>query len=287
MNGPPLVRPPAAARARPRSRPAAPARPTRPAADPRILARRVEVLRSEGRRRLRRVLWGLGAVGLLGAAAASTQTPLLDVDRVEVVGVARLPAGDVLAAAADAGAGEGAALVDVDTDAVARALEALPGVAEATVRRDWPGTVAVEVVERVPVAAVTSADGAALVAADGIVVDVVDAPPAGLPVLQARLPALEPGAVVDAPELLAVAAALPPELAGRVAAVVASAGAEGTVELRLAEGGVARLGPPAELGAKLVAVVTVLDQVDLACLAILDVRVPSAPAVTRHGRCAP
>ena len=95
----------------------------------------------------------------------------------------------------------------------------------------------------------------------------------------------EAGAHIDAPELLAVAAALPEEVRAAVAAVRA-APAEGEVDLRLTGGGIARLGPTTGLGAKLVAVATVLEQVDLTCLATIDVRVPSAPAVTRAPGCA-
>jgi hypothetical protein len=53
----------------------------------------------------------------------------------------------------------------------------------------------------------------------------------------------------------------------------------------LAGGGVARLGPTTALGSKLVAVATVLGQVDLSCLATIDARVPSAPVVTRQPGC--
>ena len=99
---------------------------------------------------------------------------------------------------------------------------------------------------------------------------------------------LEPGAVLEAPELLAVAAALPAELVPAVAEV-RTGEADGEVQLGLVDGGVARLGPVAggggELGDKIVAVVTVLAQVDTGCLAVLDVRVPSAPAVTRSAGC--
>jgi hypothetical protein len=42
-----------------------------------------------------------------------------------------------------------------------------------------------------------------------------------------------------------------------------------------------RLGPPDKLEEKLVAVETVLGQVDLSRLAVLDVRVPASPAITR------
>ncbi|HET7652004.1 MAG TPA: hypothetical protein VFK42_03140, partial [Acidimicrobiales bacterium] len=58
-------------------------------------------------------------------------------------------------------------------------------------------------------------------------------------------------------------------------------------ELRLAgakpgvSGGVVRFGPPDQIREKLLAVFTVLDHVDLRDLAVLDVRVPSAPVSTR------
>jgi hypothetical protein len=45
------------------------------------------------------------------------------------------------------------------------------------------------------------------------------------------------------------------------------------------------LGPHDELDAKLLAVRTVLTQVDLACPATIDVRVPSVPVLTRAGNC--
>lgn len=276
MTGPPLVRPPAIVAPRP-----APA-PTPPRTDPRILARRIAVRRSEGRRRLRRLLWFGAGLAAVAAAVGATRTPLLDVDHVEVTGARRIGIDEVLGAATVAGAELGAPLTDVDEGAVERALEALPPIADASVHRSWPGTIDVEIVERTPVAAYTEDGATAVLAADGVVIEVVAAPPAGLPVLAGTDVDLEPGAVVDAPDLLAVAAALPPQVAGSVTAVAAD-GDE--VELVLGDGGVARLGPAVEIGAKLVAVATVLEQVDLDCLATVDVRVPSAPAVTRTPGC--
>lgn len=252
--------------------------------DPRIQARRIAVRRSEGRRRLRRLLWVGVVLTVVAAAAGSTRTALLDVDHVRVEGARLVGVDDVLEAAAAAGAGRGDPLADLDLGAVERAVASLPAVAEVRVERRWPGTVVLAVVERQPVASVAAGEGAtAVVAADGVVVDVLDAAPSGLPVLEVAGGTLEPGRVLDAPALLAVAAAMPAEVAAAVAAVAPAD--DGAVELRLADGGRARLGPPEELGAKLVAVATVLEQVELACLAVLDVRVPSAPAVTRRPGC--
>jgi hypothetical protein len=44
----------------------------------------------------------------------------------------------------------------------------------------------------------------------------------------------------------------------------------------------AHLGPPDQLARKWLALLTVLDQVDLAGATVIDVRVPNAPAVTRR-----
>jgi cell division protein FtsQ len=271
---PPLVRPAAAPGVR---------APARPRADPRIVARRVAVRRSEGRRRLRRLLWCVGVVAVVGLGLGATRTALLDVDRVEVDGAERVPVELVLDAARTGGASAGVPLTDVDEKGIERAVERLPGVAHADVGRSWRGTLTVAIIERTPVATLTEGHVTAVVAADGVVTALVPSPPPGLPVLAGTDVDLEPGAVVDAPDLLAVAAALPPEVAAAVSAVASAH--RGEVELVLGDGGVARLGPAVEIGAKLVAVATVLEQVDLTCLATLDVRVPSAPAVTRTPGC--
>jgi hypothetical protein len=65
----------------------------------------------------------------------------------------------------------------------------------------------------------------------------------------------------------------------RVAGVAAAEG--GQLELRLNPAGVVRLGPPDQLAEKMLATQTVLAQVDLTGLAVLDVRVPASPAITR------
>ena len=68
-------------------------------------------------------------------------------------------------------------------------------------------------------------------------------------------------------------------MAQRVAGIAAADG--GQVELRLKPSGIVRLGPPDQLAQKMLATQTVLTQVDLTRLAVLDVRVPASPAITR------
>jgi cell division protein FtsQ len=264
--------------------------------DPRIASRRDAVRHDEGRRRARRIAVVAGTVVTVAAAAGMTRTPALDLDAVEVVGATRTPTEVVLATVADAGVVRGTAMTDLDVAVAEDALAELPWVLDASVRRVWPGTVRIDVRERVAAAAVTTADGVVLVAADGTVLDdlVVDDialdDSALVAVTEVPDPPAPGGVVGEATRpLLAVAAALPTTLRPMVAAV--APGAAGGVDLVLAasagvpDGVRVALGAAADPGAAFVAVATVLDQVDLTCLASIDVRVPSAPVLTRGPAC--
>ena len=246
--------------------------------DPRFRQRLIEVRRNEGRRRLR-VLLVLGAfLGVALVGWAFTRSPLLDVDHIRVTGTVHTAPADITAAS---GVHDGMAMFDVATgDAVAR-LGAVPWIMRASVERHWPSTVTIAVVERVPVAGVPAKSGVAIVDRTGRVLALAPAAPQGLPVLLGLPPAGPPTSRVGgrSQDLLAVALAMPPPVSQRVTAVVATDG--GQVELRLTPSGVVRLGPPGQLAEKMLATQTVLTQVDLARLAVLDVRVPASPAITR------
>lgn len=254
--------------------------------DPRMVARRIAVRRSEGRRRLHRLIGVAATAAAVATVVLSTRTALLDVDHVVVRGADADVVASVVEAASRAGASTGTPLLDVDPGRVARAVESVPAIADASVARRWPATIIVQVTPRIPVAVI----GGALVAADGVVVAVGTlgtAPPSTVPLvaLDGVTAPASAGERIDAPDLLTVAALLPDEVRDHVAAVGVGS-AEGEVDLRLVGGGIARLGPTTGLGSKLVAVATVLEQVDLTCLATIDARVPSAPSVTRAAGCA-
>ena len=246
--------------------------------DPRFRQRLIEVRRLEGRRRLRVVLIlaGFLVAGLL--AWATARSPLLDVDHLRVTGAVHATPTSISAAS---GVHTGMAMVDVDEGGAVRRLQALPWVLRAQVGRRWPASVTINVVERVPVAGVPAQAGVAVVDRTGRVVTVGPAPPPGLPVLLGLPPAGPAGTRIGgrAADLLAVAQAMPPQVTQRVAGVAAAEG--GQVELRLKPSGVVRLGPPDQLAEKMLATQTVLTQVDLTRLAVLDVRVPASPAITR------
>jgi cell division protein FtsQ len=246
--------------------------------DPRIRRRRIEVKRSQGRRRLRLLLLGTGVIGLSAGGWGATRSPLLDVDHIRVVGASRTPAGAVVEAA---GVRRHQAMVDVDVQASSARVKSLPWVDEAHVHRLWPGGVVISVTERRPVA-VTSADGATWAVLDpsGRVLDVASSAPPGLMSIEGltELPA-PGGTAARAKAPLSLLAALTPALRARTAAVVLAPG--GQVELKLNPRGIVRLGPPDQLEAKVRAAETVLASVDLRNLAVLDVRLPASPVLTR------
>jgi hypothetical protein len=103
--------------------------------------------------------------------------------------------------------------------------------------------------------------------------------------LLANVPVPGPaGSVIDvsASDALAVARVMPASLRPKVSTVVAEA--DGVV-LRLVAGGVVRLGPATDLDPKLRAADTVLTEVDMTNLCAVDVRVASAPSLTRGKSC--
>lgn len=249
--------------------------------DPRIRARRIEVQRSAGRRRLQR-LADLGILALVGAAfAGALWSPLLDVDAVEVRGADRTTPERVAAAAA---VGPGDQLVSVDLREAGERVVELPWVERATLRRQLDGTVAIDVVERVAVAAVGAGEQAQLVDATGRVLgDAAASPDVGPMIELTGIDApLVPGAHLPAAADAALA------LAERVAAV--APGAVTTLDVSsltgtLAQGGTVRFGATAALGQTASALRTALAQVDLACLALLDLRSPDHVVLTREDGC--
>ena len=252
--------------------------------DPRMRSRRIGVRRDAGRRRLRRLTLALAVVALVVAALVATRTPLLDVDRVTVDGTERTSVEDVRDAA---GVRLGEPLLSVDLGAVASRIEELPWVESANVQRSWPSTVKVQVTERVPVAVVqVTNDLAAMIDADGWVVGVEaraedSADPSGPLALTGIDEPVAEGERLEAEarDALTMAVAAADRMPGVVAAVSTDLDAE------LVDGGAIRFGSLEQLDDKITAAMTVLSEVDTACLALLDVRVPGSPALTRNQRC--
>ncbi len=248
--------------------------------DPRIRARRIAVRRDEGRQRLRRVsILGVVLAVVLGVYGV-VHSPILDVDRIVVVGNSHTDGASVLRAS---GIHRHRAVVDVDESKAQTGIEALPWIATAIVSRQFPGTVRITVTERTVVGAAAGRNGTiALVDRASRVLSEVAAVPEGILVLDGVSAPGGPGtqAEGDLGDVLTVASQVPPSVRAMVAGVRRTATG---LELRLRGSGIVLLGSASELPAKLLATATVLQQVKLdnPNLAVLDVRVPSAPSLTR------
>lgn len=253
-----------------------------PRVDPRIRARRIEVERDRGRRRLRKLVIGLAAAGILAAGWAITRSPLLDVDRVRVTGATRTSEPTVIGAS---GIRLGDALVTAPLGLAARRIAALPWVRTVRVRRSWPGTVVIAIRERTPVVAVPAQGGQWVLAdAAGRQLELVEVPDPRLVRVDARpiVPKLGTGLAGRMSTVLQVAGSIPATLQDRIASLRPAPGGtvEGRVRLRNGAEAWVKFGTPTQLAAKWLALLSVLEDVDPAQVAGIDVRVPAAPALT-------
>jgi cell division protein FtsQ len=270
--------------------------PAPPRIDPRIAARRAEVqaeaAEAMSRRRRRVAGFTVFAFLLVASGAAALFSPLSSVSTIQVIGAKRTPAAEVRAASRLA---EGTPLVRVDEAETTARIAALPWVEDVRIERRWPRTVVVTVEERTPAAVAPCQAGTnatCLVDAGGRVLAPVSSDPkaaAGLPRLAGVPVAGPPGATVAEATQgpLAVAVALPEALRPLVAGVRGE-GAEVALDLqapgRTDSPPVVRLGGADRIPEKLTAAATVLARTSVNGLAVLDVRVPESPALTRVRR---
>jgi cell division protein FtsQ len=244
----------------------------RKAIDPRIRDRRVEVLRAQGRRRLRWMisLIALGLVLVVGWFVI--HSPLLDVERIRVTGTQQATAAEVRRAA---GVHRGEAILFVDSGAVEHDVERVPWVDKARVDRSLGGELAIHVTERRPAAWVRRApDRVAVVDVRGRVVADASEPPAELPEITGLRTVPSPGRDVAPIAVPRVLGQLPPELGLRIARIVVDGGA---VTLGVRDGPEVRLGLPQRVAEKGRAALAVLASVPDSPPRYIDVRVPGAP----------
>lgn len=168
-------------------------------------------------RRTRLVLKGLVALVPVAALAwVLLGSSWLAVDRIEVVGEGRLSEAEVVKAAA---VRAGTPLARVDGAGVEARVGRLAPVADVRVGRSWPGTLRVQVTERVPAAAVFGAGSVTLVDADGVLFGTERVAPKGVVRLQVTDPGPDDPATRAA---LQVHRALPQELRARIKIVRAA-----------------------------------------------------------------
>ena len=188
--------------------------PPREDMDPRISARRTEVTRQQGRRRLRLVgiVVAVALVGFLGWCLLHSS--LFSARAITVVGATHETAAQIEAAA---GLSTHPPLLDIQTGAEVKGIERLPWVRSASVSVHWPDGVRVVVSERVPTLVMAAAAGQwAELDADGRVLAVVATRPPGLIEVGGPQAPGAPGSVLGAPDQLGlrIAATLPGVLSG-------------------------------------------------------------------------
>ena len=248
--------------------------------DPRMRERWVTARRVEGRRRLRALVALVSAASLLGIAYLVVRSPLLGVDTIQVRGNQRTPIDAVRGAAHIS---DGAPLLFLDTQAVARRIEALPGIAHASVRTDLPTTVVITVTERRPVAWIRSTGANPFAAVDGVgrVLDRSAQPPVGLPEVVGAGTTAVPGHEVSSPAPFRGLAALPEALRIRTVRFELRQGSGVlTVDGTPRTAGEIQFGPITDMARKGAAALAVVDALAGRGerVAVLDVRVPDAPA---------
>ncbi len=252
--------------------------PPRDDMDPRISARRTEVTRQLGRRRLRLVgiVVAVALVGFLGWCLLHSS--LFSARAISVVGATHETAAQVEAAA---GLSSHPPLLDIQTGAEAKGIERLPWVRAASVSVHWPDGVRVVVSERVATLVMATAAGQwAELDAEGRVLAVVATRPPGPIAIGGPQAPGAPGSVVGARDQLAlrIAATLPASFRGQVTAVnVVSAG---FVQLAMSTPILVDIGDASQLHAKYEDVSAALAGATLHDGDIIDVSVPGAMTVT-------
>jgi cell division protein FtsQ len=198
--------------------------------------------------------------------------PVLAVRAVQVDGLVTLPADQVQEAA---GIGPGTPLLRVDVEAAQARVARLPQVAEAAVTRNWPDSVVITVVERVPVAVVGEPGQRSLVDADGVLFDMVTgATPEGVVPLDVVSPGPDDPATRAG---IAAVASLPAAVRAQVSGAAASGPDD--ISLTLTDGTLVRWGDATRSEAKSKALVGLLEQIAAGALepaGTIDVSTPAA-----------
>ncbi|WP_366526292.1 cell division protein FtsQ/DivIB [Mycobacterium sp.] len=166
----------------------------------------------------------VGIVGAVTLGAVLYFTPVMSARGIVVTGNRAVTRDEVLDAAR---VRPGTPLLQIDTGAVADRVAAIRRVASARVQRQYPSTLRITIVERIPLVVKDFPDGPHLYDRDGV--DFATAPPPpSLPYIDVEDPAPADPATKAA---LAVLTALRPEVAGQVARVAAPSVAAITLTL--------------------------------------------------------
>lgn len=248
-------------------------------AHPRVAARRRAVEHHRSRRKML-VAGGLSLLLVMaGGLWLLAHSRFLSARVLTVVGNHHTTGAQVLAAA---GLSRHPPMIDVNVAAAARAIEALPWIATATVQRHWPDGVSVQVREHRAVAVVAQGTQLAELDRAGRVLAVASSAPSGLPhVVSVGVPGAPGTTLKAARHCLIVTASLPVAFASMVSSLSPSNG--GGVDIALNNGVDVVLGSPTQLPAKYEDIASLLAGAALVPGDVIDVSVPASPTVVPPG----
>lgn len=176
-------------------------------------------------RGLKVLMWSaLLSVVVVGLGLLLYFTPVMSVRNTVVTGLGAVTQEEIVAAAAVA---PGTPLLQVNTDNVAERVAGIRRVASARVQRQYPSTLRITVVERVPVVVKDYPDGPHLFDRDGVDF-AIGPPPPGVPYLDTEHPGPNDEPTKAA---LQVMTSLRPEVAVQVARIAAPSVAAITLQL--------------------------------------------------------
>lgn len=239
--------------------------------DRRLAERRRRVAEDRARSNLSRLVRLLVLLAMVAFLMWFAQSPFMSVGEITIQGADRVDVGSVLERH---GVVEGRPLLLIDVGGAETSLLSDPWVEAASVARDWPTRVVVEIVERVPAVAVQLSDGWWMAAADATLLEAISEPPANLPA--ARLSdrdsseAVEDLMVAGAVEFLT---SLPGEYQWGAVVSTGPEGLEATVA-----GFPVRIGRPFDTAEKAVVTAAMIDS-GLEEGSVLTVVAPASPAV--------
>lgn len=176
-------------------------------------------------RGLKVLMWSaLISVIVVGLGLLLYFTPVMSVRNTVVTGLGAVGQEEVVSTAAVV---PGTPLLQVDTDAVAERVAGIRRIASVRVQRQYPSTLRITVIERVPVVVKDFPDGPHLFDRDGVDFAIAPPPP-GVPYLDAENPGPNDPATKAA---LQVMTSLRPEVAVQVARIAAPSVAAITLQL--------------------------------------------------------
>lgn len=200
----------------------------RRAARERRRAERGEVRRFTRVSRRRRAIAlgaGISLASLVGGVAVVTLSPLMSLTTIEVTGASRLDPAAIVEALDEH---VGTPLAFLAADEIAADLADFTLVRSFATEIVPPNTLIVRIVERAPIGARETPAGVESVDAAGVVIEVTDAAPEGVPLIE--VPADDEGTAFAA--VADVLVAVPKDLVARIASVSATTRDDVTFELR-------------------------------------------------------